>query len=196
MEPRCTRLTEEAASVRLRSSLERGVRCTAALARRAASGLQSIPSVLSPTPLAFRPPPFGSYFHISFYLLYHETLQIEKLLIGFGFGFAAGDLADMYLNYSGVHGHLYIVIKLMDFGILGLFLELIYFFTIMRLTNFKFLYLFIPFFICGLSMAPGNLSFLYCFSGVVIFLEQNRNKILGVSYARRINQCNNANLQC
>ena len=126
---------------------------------------------------------------LAYYLTHNSFTQ---LLIGFGTQFATSDLADMYMNYSGVVGHAYIVLKIMDLGIIGLFLELIYFYVLLKITNYSFAYLLIPFLVCGLSMCPSNLSFFYVFAGIIVFLESNRNK----GEVNGFNKRDNADLQC
>ncbi len=108
---------------------------------------------------------------------YISHTPIDKLLIGFGTGFASSEYSLPFMNYAWVQGHLYLVVKILDIGLIGICLELLYFYALIRFSKIKFLYLFIPFFVCGLSMAPTNLSFLYCFAGIIVFIEQNRTKM-------------------
>lgn len=112
-------------------------------------------------------------------LYYIQQVPTDRLFLGFGAGFSTSDAVGFYTNYAGIYGHLYIVIKLMDSGIIGFFLELLFFLYVIIKTNFKFLYLFIPFFICGLSMCPTNLSYLYIFSGIMLYLENYHKALYG-----------------
>lgn len=124
------------------------------------------------------------------YYLTHTSIQ--DLFIGFGFQFATSTRAEAAMNYCGVIGHLYIVTKMMDFGMIGFALEIIYFIVLLKLTQYRFFYLLLPFLVCGLSMCPTNLSFFYTFAGIMLFLENRKRSF---SYDR-FNQRYNANLQC
>lgn len=124
-------------------------------------------------------------------LYYISHTPIDKLLIGFGSGFATSEYSLPYLNYAWVQGHLYVVIKIMDIGLQGLFLDFLYFIALIKKSNGKFLYMLLPFFVCGLSMCPTNLSYMYVFSGVLLYLENHKR---GMQYG--FNQRDNADLQC
>lgn len=102
---------------------------------------------------------------------YLHTASLTQLLFGNGMGVSSSDLALPLLGGIGYGGHLYLILKIIDTGIVGLILELIFFLNIALITNGYFIYLFLPFFVCGLSMCPGNLSFMYVFGGLMMYLE-------------------------
>ena len=107
-------------------------------------------------------------------LYYIQHIDIIHLLFGNGIGSASNNLP--LLGNINLGGHLYIVVKLITFGLVGFLLDIFFFLACIRFTNKKIFYLLLPFFICGLSMCPTNLSFMYVFIGLMIYIEQNCKK--------------------
>lgn len=115
---------------------------------------------------------------------YISNFSFEKVFFGSGL---RSNGNEALLGNCGYASHLYLVVKILDYGIFGLILDLLFFFEVLRLSKRKFLYVFIPFIFAGLSMCPTNLSFMYVFIGIMIFLEGEKNGFNFSSYA---------NLQC
>lgn len=103
---------------------------------------------------------------------YFKHIDFFKLFVGLG---PLGSENFSLLGDIGASlgGHLYLIVKIMDIGLIGLFFELLFLFSVIRLTGREFLYIFLPFIICGLSMCPSNLSPLYVFAGLMLFIEKN-----------------------
>lgn len=103
---------------------------------------------------------------------YFKHMDLFKLFVGLG-PLGADNLSLLGDIGPGLGGHLYLIVKIMDIGLIGLFFELLFLFFVIRLTGGEFFYIFLPFIICGLSMCPSNLSPLYVFAGLMLFIEKN-----------------------
>lgn len=110
---------------------------------------------------------------------YLSNASITQLFFGNGTGAASNDLS--LLGNCGFSGHLYVIIKVLDMGFIGLFLDVLLFSVLTIITKREFLYLLIPFIICGLSMCPTNLCFFYILTGVLVTISQSK----------RLQECNN-----
>ena len=107
---------------------------------------------------------------------YLNNSSLKRLLIGNGLQAATTDTS-LYGNNIWYYGHLYVVIKIIDIGIIGFVLEIAYFLIILVKTHYRFIYLLLPFVLSGLSFCPSNLSYFYVFAGVMLLLEKNREGI-------------------
>ena len=106
---------------------------------------------------------------------YFNNASLSQLFLGNGAASSSNN--PVLLGYCGYGAHLYLVIKIIDLGFIGLALELLFFVNCFVLTHGYFAYLFLPFFICGLSMCPTNLSYMYVLAGVMIYLEQSNGSL-------------------
>jgi hypothetical protein len=89
-----------------------------------------------------------------------------NILIGFGIGKSA--------EYLGTYPHNFLLLYLLDTGIIGLAIELLYFFFILGKQKLKGLLVFIPFFIAAQSATPTSVHYLYVVLGIIFLLERNK----------------------
>lgn len=118
---------------------------------------------------------------------YFNHINFKTLLIGNGTLSSSTDMS--LLGNVGYSAHLYLIIKTLDLGLIGIILDFGYLLIICHLSRGKFFYILLPFIICSLSMYPTNLSMMYVFGGVMIFIEETRRKTNGLNFS------NNAGLQ-
>lgn len=121
------------------------------------------------------------------YYLHHVSLK--NFLFGNGTLAASTDMS--LLGNIGYSAHLYLIIKILDLGLIGLLIDFGYLLIIFLISRKKFFYLVLPFFVCGLSMCPTNLSMMYVFGGLMIYIEENKRR-----NNNGFNFNNNACLQC
>ena len=103
---------------------------------------------------------------------YLRHADIPALLIGNGT--LAASLNTSLLGDIGYSAHLYIIIKILDLGLVGLMFDFLYLLVINSISRNAFMYVLLPFCLCGLSMCPTNLSMMYVFAGLMIFIEECR----------------------
>lgn len=111
---------------------------------------------------------------------YFDNSVLLQIFLGNGAG-ASSD-KPMLMGNCGYGAHLYLIIKVIDSGIVGIVLEFLFFANIVYLSNKRALFVLIPFYICGLSMCPTNLSYMYVLLAVLVFLEQQENLNKSINY--------------
>lgn len=101
-------------------------------------------------------------------LAYLHNASWSDLLIGQGSEVLSGEPKYWDAFQSG---HLYLFIKIIGSGFIGLILDLLFFSQIMYISKGKTWYVLLPFFLAGLSFCPTNLSYMYFFIGVIMYME-------------------------
>jgi hypothetical protein len=96
-----------------------------------------------------------------------------NILTGFGIGKSS--------LYLGTYPHNFFLLHMLDTGIVGLAVELLYLIFILNKQKLKGLLIFIPFFIAAQSATPTSVHYLYVILGIIFLLE----------YDNRINKSNN-----
>ena len=86
-----------------------------------------------------------------------------NILTGFGIGKSA--------EHLGTYPHNFFLLYLLDTGVVGLAIELLYFIFILCKQNLKGLLIFIPFFIAAQSATPASVHYLYVVLGIIFLLE-------------------------
>lgn len=92
---------------------------------------------------------------------YEYLLNVNFYNLLFGIGYAQSE------TVLGIYGHNYIVLYLIEFGLIGLFLFSITVLSIYMQTNSNAKYLIYPYLIAGLSFAPYILPYFFLYSAVI-----------------------------
>ena len=104
---------------------------------------------------------------VDFY--FNESSLLDKL---FGIGFGRSQ------EYISFGPHLFIVMNLLESGIVGFIILIILWIKILLDSSFACKYIMFPFLISGFAMSPHLITYLYCGFAMIILLEKN-NKING-----------------
>lgn len=108
-------------------------------------------------------------------MLYYFKNFPELLLFGNGIGSCGLNENSFMFNGCWFVIHAYFAQKIVDIGLMGFFLELLFFFLCIICTRGKYLYLLMPFLFCGFSMCPLLLPYYYIETALVFCIE---NKML------------------
>lgn len=92
---------------------------------------------------------------------YVYLLNVDFCDLLFGIGYAQSE------TVLGIYGHNYIVLYLIEFGLIGLFLFSVTVLSIYMQTNSNAKYLIYPYLIAGLSFAPYILPYFFLYSAVI-----------------------------
>ena len=112
---------------------------------------------------------FGTKLALMKGLIYYLQHNANALLLGNGIEAASN--GEALLGRVGYAGHLYLIVKIIDIGLIGFLFEIIFFIKCIKYSKGSYYYLFIPFALCGLSMCPSNLSFFYMLTALMVGVE-------------------------
>jgi hypothetical protein len=102
-------------------------------------------------------------------ILYVQNTDFINLFFGVGFGNAV-DVLD-------IGAHNFFVTYLVESGLIGLILVIIFWSQILYKTKFKAGIVMFPFLLNGMSVSSGAIPYLYAMFAVILVLESRRNKL-------------------